>query len=83
MRKGFHKNDEYDSVLGLFAARQFPIDDVIVVYFGERPREVHTEQSCRLQVAPGEFIDLLADKSGKRPLYVVAHFADTLYIDCT
>ena len=73
------KNDEYDPGLGLFAARQFLIHDVITVYFGVRTQEVDTDKSCRLEVGTGKFIDVLADQSGKRPWYFGAHFADTPY----
>ena len=83
MKKFSEKNDEYDSGLGLFAARQFLIHDVITVSFGVRPQEVDTDESRRLEVGTGKFIDVLADQSGKRPLYFGAHFTNTPYIDCT
>ena len=70
-------------MLGLFAARQFLIDWILTVYFGERPQEAATDETRRLQVAPGKFIDVLADKLGNRPLYSCAHFINTPYIDCT
>ena len=77
------KDDEYDPGLGLFSARQFLVHDVITVYFGVRPQEVDTDESRRLEVGTGKFIDVLADKLGKRPLYFGAHFANTPYFYCT
>ena len=44
-KKVAKKDEEYDPGLGLFAARQFLIGDVITVYFGERTRERDTDQS--------------------------------------
>ena len=82
-KKVSKKDEENDPGLGLFAAHQFLIGDVITVYFGERAREGDTDQSRRLEVSPGKDIDVLADASGKRPLYFGAHFANTPYIDCT
>ena len=78
-----NKDDEYDAGLGLFAARQFVVDDVITVYFGVRAREEDTDETRRLEVARGKVIDVLADASGNRPLYFGAHFANTPYADCT
>lgn len=80
-KKVTKKDEEYDPELGLFAARQFHINDVITVCFGERAREGDTDQSRRLEVSPGKDIDVLADVSGKRPLYFGAHFANAPYID--
>ena len=40
-----NKDDEYDAGLGLFAARQFVVDDVITVYFGVRAREQDTDET--------------------------------------
>ena len=68
-KKVSKKDDEYDPGLGLFAARQFLIDEVITVYFGEQPREVDTDESYPLQFAPGKFIDELADKLGKYAIH--------------
>ena len=83
-KKGSGKKfDEYDPGLGLFTARQFLIHDVITVYFGVQTQRVHTDELRHLEVGPGKFIDVLADQSGKRPLYFGAHFANTLYFYCT
>ena len=82
-KKVSEKNDEYDPGEGLFAARQFLVHDVITVYFGVRPQEVETYKLCLLEVGTGKFIDVLADQSGKRPLYFDAHFANTPYFYCT
>ena len=81
-KKVSKKDDEYDPGLGLFAARQFLIHDVITVYFGVRTQEVDTDESRRLEVGAGKFIDVLADQLGKRPLYFGAHFAHISYIRC-
>ena len=82
-KKVAKKDEEYDPGLGLFAARQFLIGDVITVYFGERARERDTDQSRQLELSPGKHIDVLADASGKRPLYFGAHFTNTPYMDCS
>ena len=75
-------DDEYDAGLGLYAARRFMPGDIITVYFGIRPTKDHTDESRRLEISPGKFIDVLPDESGKRPLYLGAHFPNTPYIDC-
>ena len=78
-----NEDEEHDVGLGLFAARQFLVGDVITVYFGVRAREEDTDVTRRLEVSPGKVIDVLPDESGNRPLYFGAHFANTPYIDCT
>ena len=78
-----NEDEEYDAGLGLFAARKFLVGDVITVYFGVRAREEDTDETRRLEVSPGKFLDVLANASGNRPLYFGAHFANTPYIDCT
>lgn len=45
--------------------------------------EDYTDESRRLQLSRGKFIDVLLDKLGKRLLYMGAHFENTPYIDCT
>ena len=46
------------------------------------PPKEQTDELCHFEIFLGKFIDVLADESGKRPLYLGAHFANTPYIDC-
>ena len=59
----------------------FFLDEAITVYLGVCPTDDYTDDSRRLQLSPGKFIAMLPDKSGKRPLYMGAHFSNMPYID--
>ena len=76
-----NKDDEYDAGLGLFAALQFLVEDVITVYFGKRAREGDIYETRRLEVSPGKVVDVLAKASGNRSLHFGAHFANMQYTD--
>ena len=81
-KKSHQVNDEYDPGLGLYAGDHVLCDEAITVNLSIWPTDDYTDESRRLELPHGKLIDVLLDKTGKRPLHMGAHVANTPYIDC-
>ena len=61
-KKSHQVNDENDPSLGLYARRHFLLGEAIAVYLGIWSLEDYIDESHRLEVSHGKFIDVLPNK---------------------